>query len=326
MARPLRIEFPNAWYHVMNRGRRAEKIFVNQTDYKIFVELLKETAETWNINVAAYCLIPNHYHILINTPEANISRSMRHLNGVYTQRFNRRHQLDGPLFKGRYKSILVGADDYLLQVVRYIHKNPVEAGLVEKPEQYFWSSHRGYFSTAKKWVWLHKEFIFSLLTSTKQGWIKAYKKFMAVEDDDEINQIIKRKKWPTLVGPDEFIDWVKGKYYSSKVDEDVPDTKQLVPEEEKILEAVCKYYGTDMHGLYKSQRGFFNEPRNVAIYLMRKLRRDRLRRICEQFQMEKYSSASSVIERMKERLSRDKKLKNRIKEITELTTKSQEQT
>ena len=81
MSRPLRIEYPNAWYHVMNRGRRAEKIFKDETDNKVFVGLLKESAETWNVNIAAYCLIPNHYHILVNTPDANISRYMRHLNG-----------------------------------------------------------------------------------------------------------------------------------------------------------------------------------------------------------------------------------------------------
>jgi putative transposase len=137
VSRPLRIKFPNAWYHVMNRGRRAEKIFIDPNDYKVFVDLLKETAGTWNIKVAAYCLIYNHYHIFLKTPEANISRSMRHLNGVYTQRFNRRHKLDGPLFRGRYKSIVVGADHYLLQLVRYIHKNPVKAGLVENPNNSF---------------------------------------------------------------------------------------------------------------------------------------------------------------------------------------------
>ncbi|RLB96762.1 MAG: transposase, partial [Deltaproteobacteria bacterium] len=91
----------------MNRGRRAEKIFSDKLDYKAFVELLLETSEDWNIRIAAYCLMPNHYHMLIQTPDANISRAMRHVNGVYTQRFNSRHHYDGQLFRGRYKSILV---------------------------------------------------------------------------------------------------------------------------------------------------------------------------------------------------------------------------
>ncbi len=325
MSRPLRIEFPNAWYHVMNRGRRAENIFIDQNDFKAFLDLLKETADTWNIKVVAYCLLSNHYHILLQTPEANISRSMRHLNGVYTQRFNRRHKVDGPLFKGRYKSIVVGADQYLLQLVRYIHKNPVKAGLVEKPDQYTWSSHKGYISVARKWDWLYKDFIFSLLTTKKQNWLSLYKKFMSREDEKEIDQIVARKKWPAMIGTDEFIDWIKGKYYLSRTDEDVPEMRQLIPDQAKILESVCNYYGIDRNELYKSKRGFFNEPRNVAIYLMRQLRRDRLKQICEQFQMEKYSSVSSVIERMKKELKGDKNLKNRIKEIIDLSIKSQEQ-
>ena len=245
MSRPLRIEFPDAWYHVMNRGRRAEKIFIDSIDYQVFVELLKETAETWNVKVAAYCLISNHYHILLKTPEANISRSMRHLNGVYTQRFNRRHRVDGPLFRGRYKSIVVGADPYLLQLVRYIHKNPVKAGLVEKPGQYAWSSHKGYLSVAGKWDWLYKDFILSLLSPKKQDWLKRYKAFMSLEDAQGVDRIVAGKKWPAMIGTDEFIDWVKGKYYSGRRDEDVPEARQLIPDQAKIIEAVCRYYGVD---------------------------------------------------------------------------------
>ena len=116
MARPLRIEYPDAWYHLMNRGRRGEAIFSDDQDFIMFTGLLKETSEMWKIRIAAYCLMPNHYHMLVQTPEANISRSMRHLNGVYTQRYNSRHRCDGQLFRGRYKSILIDTDSYLLQV------------------------------------------------------------------------------------------------------------------------------------------------------------------------------------------------------------------
>lgn len=106
MARPLRIEYPDAWYHVMNRGRRGEAIFSDDQDYLTFTDLLRETSEIWNLRIAAYCLMLNHYHMLIQTPDANISKGMRHLNGVYTQRYNSRHRGDGQLFRGRYKSIL----------------------------------------------------------------------------------------------------------------------------------------------------------------------------------------------------------------------------
>ena len=83
MSRPLRIAYPNAWYHIMNRGRRAEKLFLDKFDYEVFVDLLQETSEVWNLRIAAYCLMPNHYHMLVNTPDGNISRAMRHVNGVY---------------------------------------------------------------------------------------------------------------------------------------------------------------------------------------------------------------------------------------------------
>lgn len=113
MSRPLRIQYPTAWYHVMNRGRRGEETFSRIEDYKIFVGLLEELVDVYNVNVVAYCLMSNHYHLLVQTPDANISRSMRHLNGVYTQRYNRNHNCDGQLFRGRYKSILVESDSYL---------------------------------------------------------------------------------------------------------------------------------------------------------------------------------------------------------------------
>jgi putative transposase len=117
MVRPLRIEYPGAWYHVMNRGRRGEKIFLEERDYKTFLELLMVSMELWNLRIAAYCQMPNHYHLLVQTPDANLSRCMRHIDGVYTQRFNRLHQCDGQLFRGRSKAILVDADSYLLQLV-----------------------------------------------------------------------------------------------------------------------------------------------------------------------------------------------------------------
>ena len=158
MARPLRIEYANAWYHILNRGRRGELIFADTYDYIGFIDLLIDTSEQWNLSVAAYCLMPNHYHLLVQTPDANISRCMRHIDGVYTQRFNRRHECDGPLFRGRYKSILVEADSYLLTLIRYIHRNPLKAGLTDKLDHYQWSSHRGYLSKAEKWNWLHKKF------------------------------------------------------------------------------------------------------------------------------------------------------------------------
>jgi putative transposase len=326
MSRPLRIAYPNAWYHVMNRGRRAEKIFLDNLDYKAFVELLQETSEDWNVRIAAYCLMPNHYHMLIQTPDANISRAMRHVNGVYTQRFNSRHHHDGQLFRGRYKSILVNGDSYLLQLVRYIHRNPIKAGLVENSDFYAWSSHKAYVSIAKKWDWLHKGFILGILTSDKSKQMRAYRRFMAADEDEKITGILDHKKWPSLLGPRNFIEWVKATYQDLKGSNEIPQIRELYADPDRIISGVCAYYSVKHKDLFISNRGTFNEPRNVAIYLMRKLRRDTLSDIGKTFQMEKYSSVSSVIGRLKYRMRNDSKLKKRVRTMESRLKKSQEQT
>ena len=136
MSRPLRIEYPGAWYHVMNWGRRREDIFLSPADYGVFIEVLRETVESWNLKVAAYCLMSNHYHLLVHTPDGNISRCMRHINGVYTQRFNRCHKKEDQLFRGRYKAVLVDADSHLLEVLRYLHNNPLRAGISHELNDY----------------------------------------------------------------------------------------------------------------------------------------------------------------------------------------------
>jgi len=323
MSRPLRIEYPGAWYHVMNRGRRAENIFPGKEDYHRFVELLKESSEMWNVPIAAYCLMPSHYHMLIQTPDANLSRFMRHVNGVYTQRFNRFHGCDGHLFRGRYKSILVDEDTYLLQLVRYIHRNPLEAGLADKLDRYEWSSHKGYVSRAKKWDWLFKDFVLSLLTTDKRQQRRAYRQFVGKENNEEIVQVFEGKRLPWLLGSDRFIDWVKDRFFKEKHHKEVPDSRGLAPDKEKIKEAVCRVYQVNREDLLKSRRGVFNEPRNVAIYLSRLLRGDRLDELGRDFDLKRYSSVSTAMERTRVQISKDRKLRQRVEKLKTVLTKSQ---
>src|SRR2546428_2097688 len=136
MARPLRIQFPGAVHHVMNRGTARQATFLDEEDYGLFLNTLGEAFDLWGTEIFAYCLMKNHYHLCLRTPKGNLSRVMRHVDGLYTQRFNRAHDRDGPLFRGRYRAILVDADEYLATVVRYIHLNPVEARVVKLPEEY----------------------------------------------------------------------------------------------------------------------------------------------------------------------------------------------
>jgi putative transposase len=326
MSRPLRIQYPGAWYHVMNRGRRGEAVFSEARDYTAFIELIKETAEMWKVRVASYCLLPNHYHLLIQTPEGNLSRCIRHLNGVYTQRFNRAYHCDGPLFRGRYKSILVDAESYLLELVRYIHRNPVEAAMVDELHKYPWSSHKGYLSASGKWDWLYKGFVLSLFAQERKESIKRYKKFVSVETPEQISAIFARDKWPSMLGNEPFVSRMKEKFFRSKKHEEVPASRSLAPEVGEIKEAVCRVYGVEKDTLLSSRRGVFNEPRNVAIYLTRRLRGEWLEDIGRGFNISKYSSVSSAIEKIRKELLTNDRLKRRISKVEALLINSQKQT
>ncbi len=326
MSRPLRIEYPNAWHHVMNRARRHQELFIDRDDYICFVELLKQTSELFNIRVSAYCFMPNHYHLLVQTPAKNLARCMRHLNGVYTQKYNVRYASDGTLFRGRYKSILVEEDEYLLHLVRYIHRNPLKAGIVKKMAHYPWSSHMGYVSNAKKWDWLHKRFILSMLSSNKDQQKRRYKLFVSQEDTEEIRQVFENKYLPSMLGSESFIEKLKKTFFLEKQDKEIPESKTLAPDSNRIFEGICEYYKIEGSKLYTVRRGTENEPRNVAIYLMRKLRADPLIKIGSMFNLSKHSSVGSVIERTEIKRQKDKKFNERVNQLTELLIKGQEET
>ena len=315
MARPLRIEMPDAWYHVMSRGRRGEKVFRDQHDYQGFIDLIKESCSMWQVRIGAYCLMPNHYHLLIQTPDANLARCMRHVNGVYTQRFNRRYESDGQLFRGRYKSILVDADHYLLDLLRYIHRNPLRAGIVKSLGAYAWSSHKGYLLQSLKWKWLAKDFIFSLLTENKAQRRSAYIRFIKDDESDEINKIFSQGKLPAVLGAQEFLEKIKKKFYKAKQHKDIPESQCLAPDVEQIIKAVCCKYHLSEGELYKPRRGKSNEPRKVAMYLIRKHTGLSLVEIGKKFTMNNYSSVGSVVLRIKKQLFENKSFRNQVEKI-----------
>jgi len=268
------------------------------------------------------------YLLLVQTPGAKISRCTRHINGVYTQPFNRRYDCDGQLFRGRNKSILIEVDPYLLQLVRYIHQNPLKAGLVDRLEKYPWSSHRGYLSKAEKWNWLYKDFLLSILSPETSEQLKNYRYFIAKDDVDEdrVGKIIEKKKWPSILGSKGFINLIKERFFLKISDDEIPQSKELAPDVDRIKKIICQSYNINESELLHSRRGVVNEPRNVAIYLTRRLTGDSLKRIADQYQILKYSSVSSIIERMKAMIAADRILGKRIEELYPLIAKSQEQT
>jgi hypothetical protein len=270
--------------------------------------------------------MPNHYHLLIQTPDGNLSRCLRHINGVYTQRYNKSHGCDGQLFRGRFKSILVEGDPYLLQLVRYIHRNPLRANLTKNMANYKWSSHGGYISGANKWDWLHKDFILSIITSDPAKQINAYKHFVRMDESEELLEVLESPKWPPFLGSKQFLEWVKKTFFENKREKEVPDSVHLAPGLSQIKAVVCENYGIQESILQKTRRGISNEPRDVAIYLTRMLRQEGLRGIGEDFGLSNYSSVSTVIDRVKSQMVKNYKFRSRVEEVRRKIKKSQPKT
>jgi len=157
MARPLRIEVEGGLYHVTSRGDRREAIFEDDEDRQKFLSILGDVIEQMRWLCYGYCLMDNHYHLLIETPEGNLAKGMRQLNGIYTQASNRRNDRCGHLFQGRYKSIMVDAEAYLLELLRYVVLNPVRAGMAADPSGWPWSSYNATAGKAKAPDWLAVE-------------------------------------------------------------------------------------------------------------------------------------------------------------------------
>jgi putative transposase len=314
MSRPLRIQYSDAWYHVLNRGRRGEDIFQDDTDLQAFITVLREASVLWNVKIAAYCLMANHYHLLLQTPDANLSRCMRHIDGVYTQRYNRRHAVDGPVFRGRYRSILVDGEAYLIDLVRYIHFNPVKAGLVRHPSDYRWSSFQGYCSEDRSWDWLDQSTILRKLGVTSSERLNVTNHPLAVETSKAVYAFFEKKNQPAVLGSDAFIKKVKSQLVTGRLHSEIPETKRLAPRREEILQSVCRYFQVEEDSLLKERRGRQNTPRDIAIYLTRYLTSKRLQTIANDFGIKSYSSISSALARAEKCIAADPDLQTFIEQ------------
>jgi REP element-mobilizing transposase RayT len=323
MARPLRIEYPDAWYHVMNRGRRHEAIFLDSKDYQTFIDLLKAVSGMFKAQIAAYALMPNHYHLLLRTPEANINRIMRHVGGIYTQIFNRRHGHDGQLFRGRYKAILVDESEYLLGLVRYIHHNPLKAGMVDAFEDYEWTSHHGYLSDGEAWEWLYREPVLQEFSSRLDTARKGYRRYMARDDDEKVEQVFARQNLPAILGGKEFIQKIKDRFFQAKTNREVPTARHLAPSDREIVTAVLTAYEAEEATLSVSRRGATNEPRDVTMYLLRTLCGQPLQQIAELLSVRTYSTVSTTLTRVEKRLAQDEEFRKRVESVRALLKKSQ---
>lgn len=234
MARPLRIEFPGALYHVTARGDRQEAIFDDDRDRQVFLNLLDEVISQFRWLCHAYCLMTNHYHLMIETPEGNLAKGMRHLNGVYTQWSNRRHQRSGHLFQGRYKAILVDWDGYFLELGRYLVLNPVRASMVKHPKNWEWSSYGAMVGRVKRPAWLTTDILLREFGTSRSWARKKYQKF--VEEGMGAETIWKDLKGQIYLGNDDFVEQMQGKLGKRNEDVNIPQAQQrpLAPSLEEI--------------------------------------------------------------------------------------------
>lgn len=315
MARPLRIEFPGAYYHVMNRGLARQAIFTDRTDRQTFLDLLADCHDMWGLRVLAYCLLDNHYHLLLQTPEANLARVMRHLDGVYTQRYNRRHGRDGPLFRGRYTAIVVDAESYLLAVARYIHQNPVAAGLVRSPEAYQWSSCHLYVTEATPPPWLETSQLLSRFPRRKQR--DALLAFMKGPVEAPVHAFYANQRRGAVLGSGEFARRIRTRIRRQrKLLTEVPEAKAyLRPEADACLKAVEQLYHTGRAALLQSRRGRRNEARALAMYACRRLAGMPLEAIAKLFGVAAYSTISSMISRTDRQLGQGRVLARQLDQI-----------
>ncbi len=269
MTRQWRIEFEGAYYHILSRGNEDKNIFRDDKDRALFIEILGEMSEKFKIEVYAYVLMGNHYHLLLKTNRANISVSMQWFGVTYTRRYNIRHRRRGHLFQGRFKAFLIENDEYLLTLSCYIHRNPLRAGIAKRLINYHWSSYPPYAYGKKAPKWLKTNVILSQLNVKDKH--KKYRE-MVQDYSREEKRIWENFRHGIILGSQEFIDRIKSKYLSEKPDIEVPQKRQVLRENtaEAILSKGASKLKCDMNDIISSRRvcGLNKDKRDVLIYLL----------------------------------------------------------
>jgi REP element-mobilizing transposase RayT len=275
MSRPLRIEYAGAFYHVMNRGAGRKVIFEDPLeDRGLFLGVLGEAAHLWNIRIHAYSLMDNHYHLLIETPLPNLSRAMRHIDGVYTQRFNRRARRDGALFRGRYKSILVQKESYFLELVRYIHLNGVKAVKYPHPGLDPNCSHGEYMATRSRPQWLRTELALSFFEPGQSGVLTRFDAYVRAGVSEELETILAHKRWPAILGLKSFVIDIRDRFGLAKpAHHEKPQERDLISESrfqpQQMIAEVADVFGISVSGILGRGCKRHACARQVAMYLLR---------------------------------------------------------
>jgi REP element-mobilizing transposase RayT len=256
----------------MSRGVGRGKIFLTNDDYSRFLKYVASAREKFNLDIFAFVLMSNHYHILLRTNEANLSRTMQWIQTAYSVYYNRNHKRSGHLFQGRYKSVLVENESYWHILSLYIHLNPIRAGMVEKLSEYNWSSYHDYVNVRKRNKWVNSEAVLEGICSNKQDSRKEYRKLIR-ETSGRENDFLEEIKYGMILGSDKFVEWVQRKFIdrTEKEDAELPQKKRISNEGviERVIEGIIHNYKIDKTTLLQRKRHIPFEARDVSMYILK---------------------------------------------------------
>lgn len=306
MARPLRIEYPGAFYHITARGNEQKDVFRTIADRERFLSYVQSASERYGAVIHVYCLMRNHYHLLLETPLGNLSQIMRHINGAYTTSFNAAHHRSGHLFQARYKALLVEADAYAAELSRYIHVNPVRAGMVDEPGRYAWSSYLLYVGQTKTPQWLNTGLILGYFGHRVSDAQKGYREFVYAVHGFAYESPLSKVVASTILGGVDFVKVIAQKYLTDKqVNRDLPALRALSvrPTIEGITKDVTTLFGADER-LGKS----------ASIYFCHRYSGSSLKEIGAYFGIGE-SAVSQASRRFSLRIAKNRKLSKKVEQI-----------
>ena len=312
MPRPLRVEFENAHYHVMNRSVAGRSVFASPACYQAFLDILGEACFRYGLMVHAYCLAHNQYHLLLKTPKGNLSRVMRHINGVYTQRYNRVNDTDGPLFKGRFKAVLVEPDDALLKLSQFIHNRPIaiKKPVVKHLVDYPWSSYPAYIGKAAPLSWLSQDTLFAMLECEEKA--QGYANYMSSGMGEEVLQWYGKSHLPSVIGSKKFKASLSCLTATSK---NPPAQTDLTMTQ--IISGVAGFYDVAIEDIIRVIRGpqKVNHKRKVAMYLCQELAGAKLIEIAHEFNLTSMGTASHTTHHIRQLIKEDGQFKQQVEHL-----------
>ncbi|MFH1824817.1 MAG: transposase [Candidatus Firestonebacteria bacterium] len=322
MARQWRIQYKGAIYHVMSRGIEKGVIFLSDEDCLRFLECIKRTVEKFKLEIFAFVLMGNHYHLLLRTPEANLSKSMQWLQTSYSVYYNLKHKRSGHLFQGRYKSILVGEESYWQNLSFYIHLNPICAGMVNELNDYRWSSYHDYVGPEKVHRWVLSEEILKELSESKQDAQIKYRKLI-IEVCGRERKVLEDIKYGLVLGSEKFISRIQKEFINRKsMSDELPQQRMLGDNKiiERVLDEVGKEFGVEKDRLINRKIDKPEVARDVGMYILGRHTGLDNREIGELFGVSR-SAVSKVIVRIIKQMRNQKELEDRINVILHSTFK-----